>query len=269
MKKPETVTALDQFRIQEAAINADVLASEKHYDRIIEEQTKIRERASAERAKAQAVLAGMIADFERIDAELEGEATKRMDLAGLTKAALKDGRITAGDYFKGGISDAQVIAKAQADANAKLADLREVTRAQAVRVLELEEAELEADYNIAFAQVAPAAAFRERLAALLKALELSLASPLGVTGGGFKNALDVKRRELRNATKGYMPGDGTGWLDFADVAGLKRLRLDPTWPLEALPKLEEIIAEAKTTGRACRLMLDSRDRKDPVRVMWG
>ena len=84
-KGPEAVTALDQFRIQEAAMNVDVAESEKHYDRIIEEQTKIREGATAARAKAQAVLAGMIEDYERIDAELEGEAAKRMDLAGLTK----------------------------------------------------------------------------------------------------------------------------------------------------------------------------------------
>ena len=248
-KGPEAVTALDQFRIQEAAINADVAESEKHYDRIIEEQTKIREGATAARAKAQAVLAGMIEDYERIDAELEGEAAKRMDLAGLTKQSLADGRITPGVFFKQGLTDAEATAKAQAAASEKLAAMREATRAQAVRVMELELAEAEAEYNIAFAMTAPASAFREKLAALLKALEASLASPLGVTGGGTRYAYEAKKAELQIATSGRLRGQGTGWIDY-DLAGLKRLRLSPLFPWNCCRTSKRLLLNVKRGGRA-------------------
>lgn len=265
MAKPEALTALDQFRIQEAAINADALESEKHYARVIKEQTKIQDQAAAARAKAQAILAGMVSDFERISDELEAEETKRLDLAGVTRQALTDGRITADAFFRTGLTDAEAAAKAQAAATEKLSALRDVARAQGVKVLELEAAELDAAYNVAFAQAAPAAAFRERLAALLKALDTSLASPLGIGGDpGVKTMRDAKLTQLQNAQGKRLTGDG--WKDY-DLAALKRLRLDPTFPESELGRLEEIIVEARTTGRRVRLMLDPR-RKPHVSTIW-
>jgi hypothetical protein len=265
MKNPET--SLDRFRIEEAKINEDVAESEKHYSRVIREQEKIRDAAKVEREKAAAALALLIADFEKIDAELEAEETRRLDAAGLTKAALNEGRISAAEFFKHGLTAGEITAKAQGAASEKLTDLRNMIRAKAVKLLELEEKEFRAEWEIWCASTFPAATLRERLAALLKALEASLSS--GIGGGPLiKTKLDMKVHELRNATKGRISGDGEGWQDF-DLAGLKRLRLNPTWPADQLQKLEEIIAEAKTTGRACRLMLDVRDKRNVVRVMWS
>ena len=106
-----------------------------------------------------------------------------------------------------------------------------------------------------------------RLEALLKALKASLASPLGVGGDpGVKALLDAKRRELQNATGKRLDGDG--WKPL-DLVGLKRLRLDPCFPEAQLPELEKIIAEVKTTGQTVRLMLELRDGKTGVAVMWG
>lgn len=264
MKKPES--ALDQFRIQEAKINEDVAESEKYYDRVIREQEKIRDAAKAEREKAAGVLAGLIADFEKIEAELEAEAVTRLDAEGKTKAALNEGRVSASEYFKRGLTAGEVTAKAQASASEKLGNLRDLIRTKAVKVLELEAAELEAEYNIWFARIAPAAAMKERLAGLIKALESSLSSPLGIGGDpGVKAMRDAKLNELNNAQGRRLTGDG--WKDF-DLQGLKRLRLDPTWPESELPKLEEIISEAKTTGRRVRVMLDPM-HKPHVLTMWS
>lgn len=265
MKNAET--ALDRFRIEEAKINEDVAESEKHYSRVIREQEKIRDLAKTEREKAAAVLAGMIGEFEKIDAELEAEELARLDAEGLTKAALNEGRISAAEFYKRGLTAGEVTAKAQAAASEKLTDLRNIIRAKAIKLLELEKQEFQAEWEIWCASTFPAATLRERLAAMLKALEASLSS--GIGGGPLiKTKLDMKVRELRNATKGRIPGDGEGWQDY-DLAGLKRLRLNPTWPEDQLQKLEEIIAEAKTTGRACRLMLDVRDKRNAVRVIWS
>jgi len=258
-------TALDRFKVEEVKIRADVAESEEHYNRVIRDQEKIRDRAKIEREKAAAVLAGMMADFEKIEADQEAEARADLDAAGLTKAALADGRIGMAEYFTKGITDAEAGKRARAEAVAKLADLREVTRAQAVHVLELEAEELEAAYNVAYAMTAPAAAFRERLAALLKALEAALSSPLGVTGGGAKYARDAAKAKLDAAQGKRLAGDG--WQDY-DLAGLKRLRLDPTWPEAELPRLEEIISEAKANGRRVRLMLNP-SHKPHVSTMWS
>ncbi len=269
MKNEVPKTALDRFRIQEAKINEDVAESEKHYDRVIREQEKILTKAKAEREKAAAVLAGMIADYEKIDAELEAEEARRIDSADLTKQALQDGRIGAADFFKQGLTAGEIQAKAQAVAGEKLADLRSATRAKAVKLLEAEVAELEAEYQLAYARQAPAATMRERLAGLLIALEASLRSPIGVgSTPDVRYQWEAKKRDLRNACVGWLPGDGSGWKDY-DLAGLKRLRLDPCWPEAQLPELEKIIAEAKTTGRTCRLMLDPMNRKNPVNIMWN
>jgi hypothetical protein len=266
MKNESPKTTLDLFRIQEVKINEDVAESEKHYNRIILEQEKIRDAAKAKREKAQEVLASMISDFEKVEAELEAEEMKRLDSAGLTKQALQDGRIGAEEYFKQGLTAGEVQAKAQAIAGEKLADLKSTIRTRAVSLLEAEAAELEAEYQIAFARQAPAAAMRERLAGLLIALEASLASPIGIGGDpGVKAKLDAKQRELRNATGKRLDGDG--WKAF-DLPALKRLRLDPCWPEAQLPELEKIIAEVKTTGRPVSLRLNPNDR-DPVGVMWS
>lgn len=267
MKSEAPKTALDLFRIEEARINEDVAESEKTYNRIIREQEGILAKAKAEREKAGAVLAGMIADFEKIEAELEGEEARRLDQAGLTKAALNEGRVGAEEYFRKGLTAGEITAKAQAVAGEKLADLRSTIRTRAVSLLEAEVAELTAEYEIAFAKQAPAAALSVRLEALLKALKASLASSIGIGGDpGVKALLDAKRRELRNATGKRLDADG--WKAF-DLAGLKRLRLDPCWPETQLPELERIISEVKTTGRPVSLRLNPNDRENPVGVMWS
>ena len=134
--------------------------------------------------------------------------------------------------------------------------------------MELELAEAEAEYNIAFAMTAPASAFREKLAALLKALEASLASPLGVTGGGTRYAYEAKKAELQIATSGRLRGQGTGWIDY-DLAGLKRLRLSPLFPVELLPDLEAVIVECKTRGKGVRVLLERGiDGKLSISTMW-
>jgi hypothetical protein len=266
VKNEAPKTALDLFRIQEAKINSDVAESEKHYDRVIREQEGILAKARAEREAAAGVLKGMTADYEKIEAELEAEEARRLDSAGLTKKALQDGRIGAADYFKQGLTAGEVQARAAAVAGEKLADLRNTIRTKAVKLLEAEAAELEAEYNIAFARQAPAAAMRERLAGLLIALEASLASPIGIGGEpAVKALLDAKRMELQNATGKRLTSDG--WKPF-DLAALKRLRLDPTWPDSTLPEVEKIIGEIKTTGRPVSLRLNPNDRENPVGVMW-
>ncbi len=266
MPKPEELmTPFERFKIEEERIREEARESEARCNKIIREKEKVRDAVAAGRAKAQAILDGMIKTYERVDAELEGEAAKRMDLAGLTKESVADGRITADAYFRGGLTDAEATAKAQAEASAKLADLRDVARGQAVKVLELEFEEADAEYQIDHARTYPAIAFRERLASLLKAVET-----YGGMGGGL-SSLDKRNRaeaDLRIATKGRIPGmDGRGWITY-DLTSLKRLRLDPLWPIDQLPRLEEIIAEAATTGRSVRLMIDSRDQKKPIGVMW-
>jgi hypothetical protein len=269
MKNEAPKTPLDRFRIEEAKINEDVAESEKSYNRIIREQEGILAKAKAVREAAAGVLKGMIADYEKIDMELEAKEMKRLEAEGLTKAALNDGQISAEKYFNEGLTAGEITAKAQAITTEKLVDLRSAVRAKAVKLLEAEAAELEAEYQIFCAERAPAATMRTRLAGLLKALEASLNSSLGIGGEPAVGAIRyAKLRELRNATKGYLPGDGDGWKDY-DLAGLKRLRLDPCWPVEQIPELEKIIAEVKMTGRSCRLMLDSMDRKNPVNVMWS
>jgi hypothetical protein len=266
MKKVET--ALDRFKVEEEKIRAVVADGEKHYDRVIEEQTKIRDKAKIERLKAAAIVADMTADFEKIEADLEAEEVKRLDASGLTKAALDAGRIGAAEYYKQGLTAGEITTKAAAVASEKLADLKTAIRAKALRLIELEAAELDADYNIAFAMQAPAASFREKLAALLKSLEANLASPWGIGGEpGIKSLRDSKMRELRYAKQGRLPGEGSGWTS-CDLAGLKRLRLDPLFPADQLGRLDEIIAEAKATGRGVRLQIDPRDRKNPIGLMW-
>jgi hypothetical protein len=265
MKNPETV--LDKFRIQEADINRDVAMAEKHWNDVLSKQEKIQAEAKAAADKERLVLERMTADFEKIEAELEAEERARLDAAGLTKAALDRGEITPAEYFKQGLTAGEITSKVQAAAAEKLEHLKSAIRAKAVKVLELEEQELRAEWECWCASTFPAATMAERLKGLLKALEASLSSGIG-GGPGVKTRLDMKTRELRNATKGHIAGDGEGWRDF-DLTGLKRLRLNPTWPADQLPKLEEIIAEAKTTGRACRLMLDFRQSKNPVNVMWS
>ncbi len=259
-------TALDVYRVQEEKIREDVAASEKHYNRIIAEQEKVRDAARVRREKGQEVLAGMTADFERIEAQLEAEETARLEAQDVTKKALDEGRTTAAEYFAKGISEKDAIAKAQAAAQEKLTDLRQTIRAKHRALLEAEAVELEAEYNIAFARTAPASAFRERLVQMLVALEASLRSPIGINSTpDVKARLDAKQRDLRNAQGKRLDSDG--WQDY-DLAGLKRLRLDPRWPEDRLPDLERIIAQARTNGGGCRLMLDLRGGKCSVAVMW-
>ncbi|MGB9005912.1 MAG: hypothetical protein WCB96_09330 [Candidatus Aminicenantales bacterium] len=269
MKNEAPKTTMDLFRIQEAKINEDVAEAEKYYDRVIVEQEKLLTKTRVEREKAAAILASMIADYEKIDAELEAEEMKRLDSADLTKQALVDGRIGAAEYFVKGLTAAEIQVKLQAVAGEKLADLRSAVRAKAIKLLEAEAAELEAEHQIAFARQAPAATMRERLAGLLIALESSLRSPIGVCSlPDVGSRWEAKKRDLRNARVGWLPGYGSGWKDY-DLAGLKRLRLDPCWPEDQLSELEKIIAEAKITGRTCRVMLDYTNPKNPVNVMWS
>lgn len=267
--KTEDMTAMERFRAEETTIRRDVLESEKYYSKIIREQEKKREAVGAELEKARSILLGMQADFLRLEDEAEAEARERLDAEGKTKTALHEGRVTADEYFRNGLTAAEEKTAAYSAAAEKLADLRDMARAQAVRVLELEAEKAEAEYNIAYAKTAPAAAFREKLKALLEALEKSLSSPLGVSAPGGKCERDAAAQRLQIAKHGPMSGEGTGWKDY-DVDGLRRLKLDPTFPVPYLPRLEALLAEAKGNGRGVRLMLDPRERgPEAVKVMWA
>ena len=268
MKRVE-FTALTPFRIEEAKINEAVAEAETHCERVIREQEKIRDVKKAEREKAAGVLARMKADFEKIEGDLEGEERARLDAADLTKAALNEGRISAAAYFKQGLTAEEITAKAAKASAEKLVDLRDAIRTQATRVIELEAAEAEADFEVSFARTYPAVTMRERLAALLKALEASLNSPIGLGGTlAAKNTSDAKKRELRYAKDGRLPGEGSS-IRIYDLAGLKRLRFDPLFPAAELGRLDQIILEAKTTGRTCGLSIDPRDRKNPIVLIWN
>jgi hypothetical protein len=266
MRKPEELTRFDLFKIEEEKIRATAAESEKRCDAVIREKEKVRDAIKPGLAKAQNIVNGMIADFEKIEADLEGEELKRLDAQDLTKAAMTEGRITAEEYFRNGLTSGDATARAHAAAAAKLADLRDAIREKNKAILKLELELADAEYNIDFARTYPAVAFREKLAALLKAVDNNVGK-----GGELasKYARDRKAADLRIATEGRIPGiDGGGWNDY-DLQGLRRLRFDPTFEADQLPRLDEIIAEAKATGRGVRLMIDPRDRKNPVNVMWG
>ena len=259
---------LAPFRIEEAAILSAVSEAEKHYERVIIEQGKVHAAKKAEREKGQAIVARMVAEYETLEAQLEGEELKRLDAQGLTKQLLSDGTISGTEYFQKGISDKEARERARADASEKLADLRNAIREKAFKVLELEDAEDEADYNVIFAGSYPAETMRQRLKSLVASLDASLNSPSGLGGTLASQSIHLaKHEELQIATRGYFNGSGSGWIDY-DLAGLKKLRFTSSFPVDLLPELEKIIAEAKTTGRGVRLQVLKNDGKNVLNVMW-
>jgi hypothetical protein len=259
---------LTPFRIEEAKINEVVAESEKYSERVIREQEKVRDTKKAEREKGQAIVEGMITEFETLESRLEGEELKRLDAQGLTKKLLGDGQISGAEYFQKGITDKEAMKRAQADASEKLADLRNAVREKAFKVLEIEDAEAAAAFEIAFASSYPAVTMRERLKSLVASLEASLNSPIGLGGMLASQSIShAKHEKLQIATRGYMNGTGSGWIDY-DLAGLKKLRFNPCFPVDQLPELEKIIAEAKTTGRGVRLQVTRCDGKNVLSLMW-
>jgi hypothetical protein len=259
---------LTPFREEEAKINETVAGAEEHCERVIREQGKVHAAKKAEREKGQAIVAGLIAEYETLESRLEGEELKRLDGQGVTKQLLSDGTITGTEYFQKGITDKEAAAKAQAAASARLADFRNAVREKAKKVLELEDAEASAAYDVAFSESYPAVTMQGRLKALVASLDASLNSPIGLGGTlasqSFHNA---KHEQLQIATRGHMPGSGTGWIDY-DLDGLKRLRFVPTFPVDLLPELEEIIGKAKATGGGVRLqVLRNIDGKNVLNVM--
>jgi len=267
LKKNEPTTPLDRFRIEEEKINETTNESEKYYKQVIVDQTKILDQVKALREKEQGILDKMIQDFEKVEAEAEGEERSKIEGQRLTRKDMEEGRLSLEQYYRMGKTEADIQKAVNENVERKLTDLKSAIRKKGVQLLELEVKELQAEWEIWCASTFPAASMAERLKALLKALEASLSSGIG-NGPAVKTMLDKKARELRDATRGPMPGDGTGWMDL-DLAGLKRLRLNPTWPEAQLPALEKIITEAKTTERTCRVLLDVRDKKNPVGVMWN
>jgi hypothetical protein len=267
MRKPEELTPLQRFQVEEEKIRADTATAQKHYDDLVRRQEKILSAARTEREKVAASLAADVADFERIEAGLEAVERERLDARGMTRKALDEGKISGAEFYKQGLTEGEVTTKARAVAAEKLTAMRDAIRAKGVKLLEFEVKEADAAFEADFGRVYPAMAMLERLKALVKNLEGDLSSPIGMGGMvSSQSARDEKRRRLNNATGKRLYSDG--WEGY-DLAGLKRLRLDPCFPAEQLPRLEGIITEAAETGRSCRLMLDPRDKRNPINLMWS
>jgi hypothetical protein len=196
--------------------------------------------AEARLEKERATLAGMMADYARIEGELTTAAAAEIESKAITAAKVQAGEASVDDFLKSGMNAKAIKKQAAGETAAKLADVMKMIREKRVQIYELESQEAEAAYHVAFSTMFIP---RLRLEKLKQEVDLFTKSLNPVYEAYIiAGASSKKAKENFQLTQGY-PITNIIWdsLTFEEV---KNLKFDPRIPANLIPDIDAFLAKA-------------------------
>jgi len=229
-------TILGSYRDRERKVKEDC---DKH-DKLLKEKTRAREKEMADIADKlkpkRAVLAVMMADYKKLEAELVAAARTRDTDAAAMGEQVKTGQVALAEI----LSAKEHEKKARIEATEKLTDVAKIIRAVRAEIYQLEFQDAEAKERIYAYQSYPAELQVQKLLAEIDTLRVGIAS---VRGGDTKAKYDLARAGHDvQMCQGKFALEGMSWMNL-DAQGLRDIQVDPRLPDGYLPELKKIILE--------------------------
>jgi hypothetical protein len=193
--------------------------------------------------KERGILAGMMADYGRIEGELQTAAAAEIEAKGITAARMKAGEISVDEFLRAGLN-AQAIKKQAADeTKAKLADVWKMIREKRVEIYRLEDDFAAANYTLGYLTAASPKLRLEKLKEEVESFQRSL-NPVAEACMAAGNA-------AKKAKENFLLAQGKGifnliW-DNLTFGEIQDLRFDPRIPEALIPEVEGFLLSADPT----------------------
>ena len=196
--------------------------------------------ARAQLEKERGIRARLMADYGRVESELQTAATAEIEAKAVTAEKVKRGEVSVDEYLKGGMNQAAIRKQAADETRAKLAGLAKILREKSARIYELETAEAEAVYILAYLTYASPHLRLEKLKQGLQGFERSL-NPLAESLMAAGNSRNSAENNLLHAQGKHV--FNILW-DSISVLEIKDLLFDARIPENLLPQIEEFLSTA-------------------------
>lgn len=234
-------TVLETFNETFKANAVEVANLEKQMAARVKDAERTLERTRAELTRERGLFDKLKAEYASLEAGIEGRVRVGLDATEATRAKVEAGEITLDAFLKTGLNEKQLREKARAEAAEALAAGLKLIRAKRARIYELELAEADAVYSIAYATSAAPQLRAEKMKVEAEAFTRAL-NP--IYEARYAAARDREKAEVNN--RAAQPKGGVDNIQWENIGleEIKALMFDPRIKDEWLPSLETFIAGA-------------------------